>query len=520
MNTIQPDDRTSTSVATRRSRRVAIAGAGISGLAAAHRLRELDSSVEVAVFEASSRPGGVIDSVAADGFLAELGPDNFITQPATATELCSRLGLAEQLIAVEPSARSAYVVSRGKLVRLPEGFALMAPRRVSSFLASPLLSWPAKLRVLAEPLVPPRTDDADESLADFARRRLGREAFERLVQPLVAGIYSADPEKLSMRAALPRFYDFERRDGGLLRGLSREAKAMATGDDHRASPSGQSGPRYNLFVAPRDGLQSIVAALVNCLPPGALRLNSPVTAVTPAGQADDADAAHWRLTWRNATDPQEQAGTFDDLILALPAPRCAELVANFAPDLAAELRQIDYAGAAVIVAGYERSQVAHPLDASGFVVPTIENRPILACSFSSSKYAGRAAADQVLLRVFVGGACDPQACELPDAELRRIVAAQLGELIGLRGDPCFWQVARWPASMPQYHVGHCDRVARIESLAQRWPSLTLAGNAYHGVGIPACVASGEAAALRVHKRRATCEQHAGDATADVIDRVI
>ncbi|MBX9791159.1 MAG: protoporphyrinogen oxidase [Pirellulales bacterium] len=521
MNSTQSDDRSPPSSAARRSHRVAIVGAGISGLAAAHRLRELDPRVEVAVFEAGSRAGGAIATVANDGFLAELGPDNFISQPATAIELCSRLGLAEQLIAVEPSARSAYVVSRGKLVRLPEGFALMAPRRVSSFLASPLLSWPGKLRVLAEPLVPTRTDDADESLADFARRRLGREAFERIVQPLVAGIYTADPEKLSMRAALRRFFDFERRDGGLLRSLSRETQAIVPGGDHAASPGQQSGPRYNLFVTPRDGMQVLITALLERLPADALRFNSPVTSVSPLAQTDNADATAtgWRVTWRRATDPQELVENFDELMLALPAPRCAELVANFATDLSAELRNIDYAGAAVIVAGYERSQVSHPLDASGFVVPAIERHPILACSFSSSKYAGRAATGKVLLRVFVGGACDPQAGELPDTELHTIVAAQLGELIGLRGTPCFWHVARWPASMPQYYVGHCDRVARIESLAERWPSLTLAGNAYHGVGIPACIASGEAAAERVLKRRAPCSERGRDVNVDVIGQV-
>ena len=487
-----------------RPRRVAIVGAGISGLAAAHRLCELDDSVGVTLLEASARAGGVIHTLSADGFLAETGPDNFITNPATATDLCTRLGLADELIPVEATARTAFVVSRGRLVRIPEGFALMAPRRAAPLLASPLLSWPGKLRVLAEPLVPARTDDADESLGDFARRRLGREAFERLVQPLVAGIYTADPEKLSMRAALRRFYDFERRDGSLLRGLSREAQAGGSEVKPSASAQSSSGARYNLFVTLRGGLQTLVAALVDRLPSGALRLSSPVTSIAPVADtgamtnsAVPAAGPRWRLTWRAADTDLEHDETFDGLILAAPAPRCGELLAPLAPALADELRQIEYAGSAVVLTGYRREQIAHAMDASGFVVPAIEGRRILACSFASAKYRHRAPEGHVLLRVFVGGASDPSAVELPDAQLRTIVTNELGELIGLRGEPDFWHVARWPRSMPQYHLGHCERVAEIEALAAELPRLALAGNAYHGVGIPACIASGEAAAERL-----------------------
>jgi len=506
LNTAQPTG--DVAAAMLGPRRVAIVGAGISGLAAAHRLCELDDSVEVTLLEASARAGGVIHTLLVDGFLAETGPDNFITNPQAATDLCARLGLADELISVEAAARTAYVVSRGRLVRIPEGFALMAPRRVAPLLASPLLSWPGKLRVLAEPLVPPRTDDADESLGDFARRRLGREAFERLVQPLVAGIYTADPEKLSMRAALRRFYDFERRDGSLLRGLSREAQAGGSATRPSASAQNSSGARYNLFVTLRGGLQTLVTALVTALvdrmPAGTLRLNSPVTSIAPVANAGaltnlaaTAAGPRWRVTWREGDTTLEHDETFDGLILAAHAPRCGELLAPLAPALADELRRIEYAGSAVVLAGYRREQIAHALDASGFVVPAIEGRRILACSFASAKYRARAPEGHVLLRVFVGGASDPSAVELPDTKLRSIVANELGELIGLRGESDFWHVARWRASMPQYHLGHCERVARIEALAAELPRLALAGGAFHGVGIPACIASGEAAAERL-----------------------
>jgi oxygen-dependent protoporphyrinogen oxidase len=259
-----------------------------------------------------------------------------------------------------------------------------------------------------------------------------------------------------------------------------------------------------LFVTLRGGLQSLVSALVERLPPGALRLNSSATSISLIADADTktnpaATAAdpRWRVTWRATDSNVEHEETFDSLIVAAPAPRSGELLAPSSPALADELGHIEYAGSAVVLAGYQREQIAHALDASGFVVPAIEGRRILACSFASAKYRDRAPPGHVLLRVFVGGASDPSAVELPDAELRKIVTNELGVLIGLRGEPCFWHVARWRRSMPQYHLGHCERVARLDALAAELPGLALAGNAFRGVGIPACIASGEAAAERL-----------------------
>lgn len=465
-----------TPVETSPAARVAVVGGGIAGLAAAHRLREIAPSLEVALLEAGHRLGGALQTEHQDGYLLELGADNFITNVPWGVDLCRRLGIAEQLLPTRTSQRRAMVVHRRQLVPVPAGFHLLAPSRMLPIVQTPLLSWPGKLRLLAEWLVPRRRETADESLASFARRRLGREAFERLVQPLVAGIYTADAEKLSMQAALPRFLEMERRHGGLIRAARRQDQ----GDG-----ADSSGARYGLFVTPRGGMASLVDALAARLPAGTVRLNTPVREIKPAGDGG------WHVSIGGGAE------RFQSVVVAAPAPVAAGLIGGFDADLAANLREIPYAGSAIVLVGYRREQIAHPLESFGFVVPAIERRGILAGSFSSVKFEGRAPEGRVLIRVFLGGADRPDQLELADDALRRIAIDELAELLGARGEPELTRVVRWPASMPQYYVGHVQLVERIEGLAARYATLALAGNAYHGVGVPNCIHSGEQAAERV-----------------------
>jgi oxygen-dependent protoporphyrinogen oxidase len=311
---------------------------------------------------------------------------------------------------------------------------------------------------------------------------LGKQVFERLVQPLVAGIYTADAERLSLAAALPRFREMERRHGSLIRAARFEARERGASADAQAS-----GARYSLFVAPREGLASLVEAIARRLPAGCVRLNSSVErlAALPGGG--------WDLFIAGQAEPQ----TFSALIVAAPAPRAAQLLKGVDDALAADLAEILYAGSAIALAGYRREQIARPLDGFGFVVPEIEHRQILAASFSSVKFAGRAAEDRMLFRVFLGGSGRPDLVQAPDDALRKIVTGELGELLGARGEPELFQVCRWGGKMPQYHVGHVELVRRIENRANHLPNFALAGNAYHGVGIPQCIHSGEQAAARV-----------------------
>jgi oxygen-dependent protoporphyrinogen oxidase len=345
-------------------------------------------------------------------------------------------------------------------------------------LTTPLLSPLGKLRLLAEPLVPRRKTPGDESLASFVRRRLGREAFENIVQPLVGGIYTADPEKLSLAATLPRFLEMERKHGGLIR--------AARAAENPAPQGAESGVRYGLFYTLRNGLSSLVERLVEKLPPGSVRLNAPVRSIRR-----DAGGV-WQFVLASG-----EALSADALVVAVGAPQAARLLEEVDETATKLLRQIEYAGTSIVSLVYRRSEIARPLDAFGFVVPAVEKRRILAGSFSSLKFAGRAPSDQVLVRVFIGGALQRELADLPDAELTRIATEELRDLIGARGEPLLVDITRWPASMPQYHVGHTALVAAIEAAAARHRGLALAGSAYHGVGIPHCIHNGEQAAEAV-----------------------
>jgi oxygen-dependent protoporphyrinogen oxidase len=458
-------------------RRIAIIGGGISGLAAAHRVKELNPKAEVTLFEASGRVGGVLQTERRDGWLIERSADMFTTREPWALDLCRRIGIADELIETDARYRRAFVVRRGRLIPVPEGFTLMSPAKVWPILKTPLLSPLGKLRLATEYFTPKKADDADESLKSFVIRRFGREAFDRLIQPLIGGIYTADPAKLSMQATLPQFVEMERRYGSLIRGV-RSQKPEVRGQK-------VSGARYGQFLAPRDGMQRVVDAIVARLPPESLRLNAPIEHLEQHGDG-------WNVFVRQGERPE----VFDELILAAPGAVSSQLLTSVDEELASLIGRIPYAGCSVAVLGVRRDQIAHPLDGFGFVVPAIENHRIIAGSMASVKFPGRAPEGKVLLRVFVGGALQPELGELPDEEIRQIVMAELSELIGLRGEPEFCEVARWPGMMPQYHVGHLDLVRQIEERAAAIPHFALAGNAYRGVGIPFCVKSGEDAAER------------------------
>ena len=460
-------------------KRVAVIGGGITGLAAAHRLRELDETCEVVLYEASSKLGGVLQTTCRDDYLIEHAADNFITNVPWAVDLCRRIGFEDELIRTDDRYRKAFVVHNGRLVPVPDGFALMAPARVWPVLTTPILSVGGKLRLMREYFLPPRRDIDDECLESFATRRLGKEVYERIVQPLVGGIYTADPTKLSLAATLPRFLEMEREHGGLIRGALRQTGNKKQDDKE------SSGARYSLFVAPRAGMASLVEALHDRLI-GSIEVDTPVRTITQ-------QEGQWRVEF--ATD--RPAEKFTDVILATSAPVSAKLIADCHTELSIELSEIPYAGASVVCLGYSKSSIEHPLDGFGFVVPSVAERKILAGSFSSVKYPGRAPEGHVLIRVFVGGALQPELAALPDDELIQLVRDELAELIGAKGEPDLCHITRWEGAMPQYHLGHLERVQRIEDLVSKLPGLAIAGNAYHGVGIPQCIHHAEQAAERI-----------------------
>jgi len=462
--------------------RVVVIGGGLSGLTAAYRIagrgRDARRPVEVVLLEGKDRTGGVIWTDRVDGFTLEGGPDSFITNKPWAVDLCKSLGLADDLIGTDPRHRRSFVVRDGRLLPVPEGFVLMAPSRIGPMLTSPVLSLKGKLRMLLD-LVKPRGDqEGDESLASFVKRRLGREAFERLVQPLVGGIYTADPNELSVRATLPQFLTMEKNHGSLILGAMRQARQS------RWAEKNASGARYGMFVTPADGMDTLTGALEAALPPGSVRTGTAVRRVSRG-----TGASPWVVELLDG--PPIEA---DAVVLATEAHASARLLDTVDPGLALQLRAIPYASSVIVNVAYPRDRVAHPLDGFGAVVPAVEKRSILAVSFSSVKFPRRAPAGTVLMRVFVGGATQPELFDRDDEEIKSLVRAELYELLGARGEPLLVEVGRHPRAMPQYTLGHLDRVAAIRRQAAMHPRLILAGNAFEGVGIPDAVRAAEQAA--------------------------
>lgn len=459
-----------------------VIGGGLTGLAACYRLnrqaRAGNLPLDVTLLEAGGRLGGVIATRHEDGFLLEGGPDCFLTTKPWGIELCHELGLGNALIGTTTEHRQSFIVRRGGLVPVPQGFYLMAPGSLWPFVTTRAFGWPGKLRMALDLVLPRRSAPGDESLAAFVTRRLGREALERMAQPMVGGIYTADPQLLSMQATMPQFLDMERRHRSLILALRRRQRLAD------AQQPGVSGARYGLFASFRHGMQTLMDALADQLPAGTARPNTPVGRVRR-----DAGGRRWIVSLEHGPDLEADA-----LCLALTAPKAARLLAGLDPGLAAGLKDIPYASSAIVSLAFDRADVAHPLDGMGFVVPAVEQRNLIACSFSSVKFVGRAPADKVLLRAFVGGALQQERALWPDARLEEAVCQDLRQLLGLTGRPILCQVSRHPCAMPQYHVGHLARVDRLEAAARCWPSLFLAGNAYHGVGVPDCIRSGDNAA--------------------------
>ena len=462
-------------------RRVVVIGGGISGLAAAHRLVELGAAAgitpDLTVLESGTRLGGSMGTEHVDGFVIETGADSILTEKPWGLALCRRLGLEDRLVRTRDEQRRTLIVHDGRLEPLPEGFLLMGPTAIWPIVTSPLFSWRGKLRMAADLVLPRGRQDGEESLASFVGRRFGREVLDRVVQPLAGGIYTADPERLSLSATMPRFIEMERRHRSVIWARRRQQLA--------AAGRTESGARWSMFVAFAEGMQTLIDALAARLPSGTVRFGTRASAVVRDGGE-----------WRVALDGGDTLAA-DAVIVATPAYAAAAVLREVDPTLATALGAISYASSATVTLAYDRGDVPHPLDAFGFVVPVVEGRELIACTFSHVKYPGRAPAGTALIRVFSGGALAERMTELDDDALIASARRELGELLGVRAAPRLVRVYRHPRAMPQYHVGHLARVAAIEERVAALPGLALAGSAYRGIGIPDCVHSGEGAAEAV-----------------------
>lgn len=456
-----------------------IIGGGVSGLAAAYRLRELmaEGEAEVLLLEGSPRLGGPIRSVREEGFVIETGADSFVTDKPWALGLTRRLGLENQLLS-PGSARRTLIVNRGKLREIPAGFNLLAPARLAPLIRSPILSMGGKLRLLMEPLIPRRRVREDESLAAFVKRRLGREVLERLAQPLAGGIYAADPELLSLHATLPRFPEMEQRYGSVIRGLRAGAADKAVAQ--------ASGARWSLFVSFESGMQTLIDTLAAALGER-VRRGAPVREIVRGG-----DGRGWCVFLHDGTPLGADA-----VICTAAAPESARLVGGVSQGLAARLAQLHYSSIAIVNLAYRLSDFPAAPNATGFVVPRVERRQVIAGSFSSIKFPGRAPAGQLLLRLFIGGSLQPELLRHSDEELSALACQELRDLMGVTAQPQLAMVTRWNDSMPQYGLGQLRWAADVQAQVQRLPGLVLAGAAYGGVGISDCIHGGELAAEAV-----------------------
>lgn len=463
--------------------RIIVLGGGIAGLSAAYYVKRRISDAAITVIEADSHWGGKIttDRVAfAEGhFIIEGGPDAFLAAKPWGVALCKELGLDERLQGTNPNKKATYILNKGRLLPLPDGLAMMIPSDVRSLLRSRLISCLGKTRMGLDFLLPAKTDNGDESLGAFVSRRLGREAYENLIEPLMSGIYAGDGDQLSLVSTFPYLRDLEIKYGNLTRG----ALHMRKQSNGRAVQSSRAA-----FLTPATGLAEIVEKLIERLKSNGanLHLNTRATALkrlTPS-------------TWNVSLDKGE-ALEANYIILATPAYVSGTLVGSFDPKLASALQSIPYVSTVTVSLAYRLSDVSRELDGYGYVIPRREGRKALACTWTSTKFPHRAPDGYALLRVFIGRA--GQDIPWDELELLALAKEELNLTLGVTAEPLVSRVFLWDKAMPQYNLGHPEILKRIDAALENQPGLALAGSGYRGIGIPDCIRSGELAVERVLK---------------------
>jgi oxygen-dependent protoporphyrinogen oxidase len=469
------------------SKHVAIVGGGITGLAAAHALqaRALSSGIPLTctLIEAEDRCGGKILTHRVGNFVIEAGPDSFLSQKPWALNLCRELGLADQLINTNETQGKAFVYSRGQLRPLPDGLVVVAPKQLGPFLRSGLLSWGGIIRMGLDFVISKGASAEDESLAAFFRRRFGTEAFERLIEPLMAGIYAGDADDMSIRATFPRFVELEQQHGSLLRGM------LATSAPK--SLDGQS-PRQTTFVTLQGGLSILVDALLSRLTTSGVNVlhGRRVTAIRAKSMRSA--ASPYELSLDNGSSMP-----VDGVILATPAFASAEIVRGLSTEASALLTAIPYASTATVSMAYHAANLSSMVRGFGFVVPRVERRNLLAATWTSLKWPHRAPSSHTLVRCYVGGVGREAIAHTDDSSMIRRMRDELQAIAGITQEPVYAEVNRWERGMPQYQLGHLQRVDKIQGQLQSYRGLYLAGSAYRGIGIPDCIRDGTETAERV-----------------------
>lgn len=448
--------------------RIGIIGAGISGLSFAYYCkrmsRETQQSIELKILEKSDRAGGIIQTHRKSDYILEQGPDCFLAKDNEILKLIEALELDSELVETIPEFRKSFIYKKGKLRPVPTGLYLMAPKRILPFLWSPLLSIWGKCRVLMEPFVPRRLEGEDESLADFVTRRFGKEMLERIAQPMVAGIYTADPKELSVRACMPQFVELEQKYGSIIRGLRKENQ-LNIGKDTR-------GPRYGMFLSFRHGMETLTRCLADQVKDVSY-YNMDIVSIEREGEA-------WRVCERSG-----KTFIFDEIVISGPSNGAANLFSSKLDTLKASLNRIKYSSSAVANFVFRKDAVSNLPSGMGFVIPHIENRKIIACSLTHQKFPGRLYSDnEVILRVFMGGTLNEELFQKSDDELKNIAFAEITEILKISESPIYSTFKRWSQAMPQYTLGHQKKVENFKYEFDKYANLHFLGNGFEGIGIP------------------------------------
>ena len=470
------------------SKRVLVVGGGITGLTLAYRLQEnffnSKENAEIILVESTPRIGGIIETEQKDGFIFEKGPDSFFNSKPNVISLCEDLQIENRIIGTNPDYRRSFILQGENLIPVPKGFYLMSPIAIGPFFGSPLISVFGKIRMMLDLVLPRRNEYEDESLYDFVVRRFGYEAFEKIAQPMIGGIYSADPKELSLKATMPQFLELEEKYRSVILGLR---KTMIRKDDDTDETFNTSGARYGLFASFDKGMEVLTDSIKDKFSSVDLRLNSEVTSIAKKQEG-----------WTVEINRNEILNV-DTVCLTAINPKISQLIQNVSPKFSSFFNKLDFGSLATINFVFNKEQIKHPLDGMGFVVPDIEDRNILACSFSSVKFPNRSPEGDLLLRVFIKESEWNNFSEKKNSSIIERVMKELRMILKIHGEPKHTDVNFYLKSTPQYKVGHLERIEGLEKSASELSGLFFAGKGYRGVGISDCVASADIVSEKVYE---------------------
>ncbi len=469
------------------SKKIAIIGGGISGLATAYSLEEKaikeGKSVSITLLEKKNQIGGNILTERVGDFLIEGGPDCFLSEKPWAIELTEKLGISDKLLCTNDDFRKTFVLYKGLLRELPEGVILMIPTRIIPLIKSDLISFTGKLRMAMELFIPKKKSIKDESLSEFVRRRLGEDVLNKIAEPLVAGIHAANPDTMSVRSTFPKFVQMEEEYGSLIKAMLAKKKLM------NANSQGGKKPKHTMFMALKDGLYEIPETIVKKLKSTEILTNREVLRINKVpsnvilSEAKNLYMKHkYKLSLENGDNIDADA-----VVFASPAYETARILRGLDTSISDILNKIPYVSTATVSLAYKKNSISHLMNGFGFVIPKLENRKIMAATWASRKFSYRSPDDSVLIRCFVGGNHNEGLVFLDDKEMKEMVRDELRDIMGITAEPLFTRIYRWEKAMPQYTIGHDERLSTLNQMLSNHSGIFITGSAYRGIGISGCV---------------------------------